>query len=79
MGVTIKPDGKYIKTDTKARAIFKVQTEPDNNDETDNFTRILNLYPDYSTIFHHTQTSLMSGDGSLPLSCRHFIGFMAAR
>jgi len=79
MGVTIKPDSKYIKTDTKARAIFKVQTEQDNNDEADIFTRILNLYPDYSSIFHHTQTSLMTGDGSLPLSCRHFIGFMAAR
>ncbi len=77
MGVTIKPDSKYIKTDTKA--IFKVQTEADNNDEADNFIRVLNLYPDYNTIFHYTQTRLMSADGSLSLSYRHFIGFMAAR
>ena len=79
MGVTVKPDSKYIKTDTKAKAIFKVQTEADNNDETVNFTRILNLYPDYNTIFNLTQTRLMFGDGSLPLSHRHFIGYMASR
>ena len=79
MGVTVKPDSKYIKTDTKPRTIFKVQTEADNNDEADNFTRMLSLYPDYSTMFHFTQTSLMSGDGSLPFSYRHFIAFVAAR
>lgn len=77
MGVTIKPDGKYIKTDTKA--ILKVQTEADNNNEANNFTRVLNLYPDYSTIFHNTQTSLMSGAGSLPLCYRHIIAFISAR
>lgn len=77
MGVTIKPDGKYIKTDTKA--ILKVQTEADNNNEANNFTRVLNLYPDYSTIFHNTQTSLMSGAGSLPSCYRHIIAFISAR
>lgn len=73
----MKPDGKYIKTDTKA--ILKVQTEADNNNEASNFTRVLNLYPDYSKIFHNTQTSLMSGAGSLPLCYRHIIAFISAR
>ena len=80
MGVApIKPNCKYITTDAATRAIYQAKTEPDNDDEQDNFTRVLKLYPEYNNIFQDCQSTLMSEDGSLPPQSRYFIAILATR
>jgi len=45
----------------------------------ENISLILNLFPEYSDLFHKTHKMLMSGNGSLPFDQRHYIAVMACK
>lgn len=62
---------RQVKKTNKCKQISDIPVQNEN------VTPILNLFPEYSDLFHKTNQTLMSGNGSLPLNQRHYIAMMA--